>query len=209
MTPHNETILTGKKVILFPLSEIDLDHFVRLHRADKNGYMQRYCLKEMTEDEAKKYAAHLIATNQIFVFTVLTKEGKASRRAGYVYITDLSNYACEISGIMDIEFARGLGRMLRKDKYTYSQDAVHTLLEFLFNKLNLERVQISLLEKNVIAIALAKKEGFEHEGTLRKYLRIGDTSENVAIMSIIRETPVKAEDKIQEVTDGKVKTTAS
>lgn len=207
MINHSETILTGKKVVLFPLASIDLDHFIQLHRADINGYMQRYSLHKMTDDEAKRYITLLLDNQQMFVFTVLTKEGKSSRRAGYVYMTDLTESACEISGIMDKEFARGLGRQLRKDKYTYAQDAMHTLIEFLTNKLKLQRIQISLLENNAVARAMALREHFEVEGVLRKLIKINGEYKNVVIMSIINTLPDKQDN--QEVQHGEKQPTAT
>lgn len=205
-------MLVGKKVILFPLAIVDLDNFVKLHRNDTQGYLQRYCLKEMTDDEAKRYILALLTMHQIAIFTVMTKEGKASRRAGYVYISDFSKDACNISGIMDKEFAQGLHKQLRRDKYTYAQDALHTLLNFIFNRFELERIETTILSRNKLALALAQKEGFKKEGVMRHYIKINGQFDDVAVLSILRnewtdKMPIPKEAKdfnMQGVTDGKV-----
>lgn len=185
MTDSN--IIIGKRVVLFNLEPPDLEHFVRIHREDKNGYLQRYCLKEMTQDEATKYVLALLSTNQVRVFTVLTKEGKKSRKAGYIYITDLSTRSCSLTGILDREFTTGLAKQLRKGKNTFSQDALHCILGYCFLKLGLDRVESDVMENNRLAMALLKKEGFKKEGILRRYAYINGQSHDVAIFSMLKE----------------------
>jgi RimJ/RimL family protein N-acetyltransferase len=213
MITHGENILTGKKVLLFPMADIDLEHFIKLHREDKHGYMQRYCLKEMTPEEARKYILILVASSQIYVWTVMTKEGKASRRAGYVYISDLSKNACNVSGIMDNEFAKGLGRILRRDKLTYAQDSLHTLLKFIFEDFGLERVETTIVENNRTALSLAQREGFKKEGVMRHYLKVDDSFADVAVLSILKnewqfkmppKQEAKEEIKTEIFCDGKI-----
>lgn len=180
-------IIIGRRVVLFPLAPQDLEHFVKLHREDKHGYMQRFCLKEMTEEEAKKYILALLTTNSIIVFAAYTKEGKASRKAGYVYLSDITRHGACISGIMDKEFSKGLGKQLRRDKYTFSQDALHTLLAFCFEKMSLNRITSDVLEENRLAVALLKKEGLIKEGTMRQGAYINGEYKNVANFSMLKE----------------------
>lgn len=178
--------LIGKRVILFPLEEHDLDDFVKIHRNDKRGVMCRFSLKEMTEEEARKYTIGLLAARQIIVWVVMTKEGKASRKAGYIYISDLSKFSVNVSGIMSRDFATGLSKQIRRNKYTFAQDALHTLLKHCFDELGLERIECGILEENRTAVALALREGFTKEGTLRKYFCINDELKNIVILSILK-----------------------
>lgn len=179
--------IIGKKIILFPLAPTDLDHFVQLHRGDKQGYMQRFCLKEMSEEEAKNYIGLFIATSQIFVFTVMTKEGKASRRGGYIYFSDITDFAVTLNGIMDVELMKGLGRVIRKEKYTFSEDAIITLINWAFSNMEkLERIQTEVVERNRLSLLLNQKCGFKKEGVLRDYLKVNDRRENVVMLSILK-----------------------
>lgn len=196
-----KNVLIGKRVILFNLEPADLDHFVKLHREDKNGYLHKYCFKEMTDEEARKYLIALLATQQILVFTAYTKEGKASRRAGYVYLSDVSQHACSLTGIMDKEFSTGLAKQLRKGKNTFSQDALHVILGYCFLKLGIERVQTDVVETNRLAMALLQREGFTKEGTLRKYICINGNDYNVAIWSILKEEYHDGQEKRAEYRD--------
>lgn len=180
-------VLIGKKVILFPLEECDLETFIKLHREDRNGYMCRFCLKNMSPDEAKAYVLNLLATGQIVVWTGFTKEGKASRRCGFIYMSDIKRHSVSISGILDKEFARGITKYLNRDKYTFSQDALHTLAQFAFEEMRVARVEMDIIENNRIALALAKKERFVKEGVLRNYVITNDQLENVVILSMLTE----------------------
>jgi len=187
--------IIGKRVILFPLVPADLENFIKLHRDDKNGFMCRFSLKNMTEDEAIKYVFVLLTTAQILAFSVMTKEGKASRVAGYVYLSDITKYSASVSGILDKEFARGLSKQLKHGKRTYSQDALHTTLGFCFDTLGLSRVEADALEHNRIIIPLLNAEGFAKEGVLRNALLTDDGLKNVVIFSLLKEEWDNGKDK--------------
>ena len=187
--------IVGKRVILFPMVPSDLSNFIKLHREDRNGFMGRFSLRNMTEDEAIRYVFALLTTAQILAFAVITKEGKASRRGGYVYLSDLTKYSASVSGILDKEFARGLPKQLRLGKRTYSQDALHTVLKFCFETLNLERVEADILENNRIIKPLLQSEGFRKEGILRNALLTDDGLKNIVIFSLLKKEWENGENK--------------
>jgi RimJ/RimL family protein N-acetyltransferase len=179
--------IIGKKVILFSLTPQDFDHFSSLLRGDKNGYMLKFCLKDMNDEESKNYLGALLVTKQLIPFTVITKEGKASRRGGYVYLSDLTPEAVNLSGIMDREFAVGLAKVMKKDKYTFSQDSVITLIDWLFNNIKtMQRIETNVVETNRLSLQLMKRCGFTEEGVLRQYVKIDDRRENVVVLSLLR-----------------------
>jgi hypothetical protein len=184
----SDNTLIGKKVILFEFLPADLEHFVKLHREDKLGFMQDCCLKKMTEDEAKNYVRALVLTGQIQCWSVYTKDGKNSHRAGFIYLGDKSSFSCQVSGIMDNEFAKGITKRIREGKYTYSEDALRVILDYCFNKLNFIRVASSILPVNKRALALSKKAGFEEEGIMRKSFKLDDdVFSDVVKLAILKE----------------------
>ena len=177
----------GKKVVLFELQPLDIPSFAEVHREDKHGYMQSMNLSKMTQDEAEKYVFMLLSSLQMIAFVVMTKEGKASRKVGYVYINDLSIYGCSISGIMLKEFAIGLGRQVRRGKYTYSEDSLITLIDWLYkNFSSLDRIQADVVAENKLSLALINRVGFTKEGTLRNYLHLDDKAVDVIVHSLLR-----------------------
>lgn len=180
--------IIGQKVILFEVEPRDFKDFAELHRKDKHGFLQQFCLKKMTEEEAINYTALAFLSGQIIGFTITTKEGRGARRVGYVYIGNITQTGCMISGVMDIEFVKGLGKLIRKDKYTYSEDSLRTLINFVFEKIpSIHRIETNVLMKNGLGRKLVERSGFQKEGVLRKYLQIDDVLEDVAVYSILRE----------------------
>lgn len=180
-------ILYGKKTIGFPFIFPDLEHLVNLLRDDKFGYMGNYCLKKMSTEEGMRYIHEQLVTGQILIWAIYTKEGRSAKRAGYAYLTDMSHFSCEVGGIMDIQFAKGLGKQLRRDKYTYAEDAFRSLIKYAFEKMGMQRVQSVVLEFNRRSIALDYKVGFKKEGVMRKAFDLDGQLTNLQIFSILKE----------------------
>lgn len=179
--------IIGKKVVLFEIQKVDIPHFAEVHRQDKRGYMQAMNLSKMTQEQAEQYVWMLLSSLQMIAFVVMTKEGKASRKAGYAYITDLSAYGCSISGIMLKEFASGLARQIKRGKYTYSEDSMRTLIDWLYkNFKSLDRIQAEAIAENKLSLALVSRVGFTKEGTLRNYLHLDDKAVDVVVHSLLR-----------------------
>jgi len=177
----------GKKVVLFEIEPVDIPSFAEAHRDDKHGYMQAMNLSKMTQAQAESYVALMLTTLQMTAFVVMTKEGKASRRVGYVYVTDITEHGCSISGIMLKEFAKGLGREIRRGKYTYSEDSLFTLVDWLYtNFKKLDRIQADVVATNKLSLALLLRAGFTLEGTLRNYLHLDDKTVDVCVHSLLR-----------------------
>lgn len=180
-------ILYGKKTISFPFIFQDLKHLITLLREDKFGYMGKFCLKKMTEQQAANYIHSMIVNGEICIWSVFTKEGKASRKAGYAYLTDITPFSCEVGGIMDMQFAKGLTKHLRADKYTFAEDAFRAMLKYCFEKANMERCQSVILEFNRRSMALDYKIGFKKEGILRKSFELEGALVNLHVFSLLKE----------------------
>ena len=180
-------IIIGKRVLLFPLEVVDIDHFVQLHREDKNGMLGEFCLREMTFEEAKKYILTLLVTNQIRVFTGYAKEGKASKKLGYIYLSCVTPFSCNVVGIIDKEMLKGLGKVIRQDKYTFSEDALRTITQWCFNGAGFTRIEYRTFKKNLLSMRLAEKAGFTREGILRKSFKIGEDYLDMVIYSILKD----------------------
>lgn len=179
------SILKGRKTMLFPFHINDVTMFIKLHRNDKKGYLGQFCFKYMTEAEAINYLHNLIALNKIHVWTVFTKEMKP-RFVGFVYLSNMEKFKCTISGVMDNEFIRGLSRELRRDKYTYSEDAFRSIIKHVFTT-TIMRVESDCIENNRLSFNLCKKVGFVLEGTRRKAMEMDGEFYNVMYLSIIKE----------------------
>ena len=178
-------VLTGRKTMLFPFSVNDLPLFLKLHREDTKGYLGQFCLKYMSQAEALNYVHTLLVLNKIHVWTVYTKEVKP-RVAGFAYISDIEQYKCCMIGVMDGEFARGLTRELRRDKYTYSEDAFRTLIKHIFTT-TIIRIESNIVETNRLSLALDKKIGFVQEGIRRKAIYRDGIFYNNIYLSLLKD----------------------
>lgn len=180
-----DNILYGKKVVLFPLEPVDLEHFIKLHREDKKGNLQDMCLKNLSEDEANRYVRALLLTGQIRVWSVFTKDVKNPHRIGFIYLHDLKSFSSGVSGVMDSEIVKGLGKIIRNGKYTYSEDATRVIIDFCFNKLNLHRLETSIIENNRRSLLLTKKVGWQIEGKARDAFKVDEEYKNLILLSLL------------------------
>lgn len=139
----------------------------------------------MTEAEAINYLHALVSTNQIHIWTVYTKEIK-SRFVGFVYLSNIERFKATVSGVMDNEFVRGLSRELRRDKYTYSEDAFRSLVKHAFTS-SIIRIESDCLEENRLSFNLCKRVGFTLEGIRRKAMEMDGKFYNAMYLSILKE----------------------
>lgn len=180
-------MLEGKKTILFPIAKTDFDLFAKLHKEDNNHYMGRFCLDKLNEEEAKQYLLSLFFGRQMVVWVVHTKEGKASKKAGFIYLSDLTDSSASINGIMDPKFAEGLLKRLKKQgSYTYTEDAFLTIIKFCFEDLGFERIEADMLGKNRLASKLMEKMNFKREAKLRHAIKLDDKFEDILIYAMLK-----------------------
>lgn len=179
-------IIYGKKTILFPFAPQDLSHFVALHRNDKEGYLQQYSLKNMTEEEATRFVIMLFNTKQISCWSVYAKSKINDKRLGFIYISELTSFSCQVSGVMDTSIMKGLLKYIRKGKVTFAEDALKTLVGYLF-RIGLKRIETNALSTNRRALFLNKRVGFIQEGKLREAFNRGDKYIDVILFSILKK----------------------
>jgi ribosomal-protein-alanine N-acetyltransferase len=74
----------------------------------------------------------------------------------------------------------------------HMSEAVHTLLPFAFNTLNLHRLEAACLPQNQASVALLQKSGFLQEGKAKKYLRINGVWRDHLLFALLEEEYYKA-----------------
>ncbi|MDQ0208687.1 GNAT family N-acetyltransferase [Alkalicoccobacillus murimartini] len=97
---------------------------------------------------------------------------------------------CDYRDINWIVRSATLGIMIGEPNYWgtgHSEDTVATLLHYLFNTLNLNRVQIDTWSGNKRAVRFFEKCGFVKEGELRQGEYIDGQFYHTILMSILRE----------------------
>lgn len=180
-------ILYGKKTVLFPFDpKVDFKHFVEVHRKDKQGYMCRFCLRDLPEDIAYQYISDMILRRQVFIWTVMS-QGKDARRVGFIYLSDVSTFSASVSGIMDSEFAKSLDKQMRRGKVTFAEEALTLMIDACFKDFNLLRIDSDLTDHNRAAMALNRRIGFVKEGVRRKAYKVDNQYHDIIMMSILKE----------------------
>lgn len=181
--------IIGKRVILFPFEVDELGHFVELHRRDRQGMMGKFCLREMTQEEGEKYIAALFITGQLKAWSCYTKEGKATRKLGYIYLTEISPFSAQIVGIIDKEILKGLAKVIRQGKYSFSEDAIRTMVSWAFNEAGFSRIEYRVFTDNRLSLRLAEKSGFQREGVLRRCFLDKDKYKDIAVYAVLKDLP--------------------
>jgi [ribosomal protein S5]-alanine N-acetyltransferase len=100
---------------------------------------------------------------------------------GYVQITGINatHRSAEIGLRIGAEQNRGQG---------FGQEALHLAVNFCWNHLNLNRVQLIVFKHNERAIRAYQAAGFKKEGVLRKAAFIGGEWTDLVPMAILRPT---------------------
>ncbi len=81
-----------------------------------------------------------------------------------------------------------MGYKLDKDEVGrgYMAEAMQKMIKFVFDELDLQRIEINIMPENQKSIALAERLGFVHEGTVYSYLKINGIWEDHLRYSMIK-----------------------
>jgi [ribosomal protein S5]-alanine N-acetyltransferase len=96
--------------------------------------------------------------------------------------------------IDSIDFRNGLGEygilMGEKEEWGkgYAKEATVAVLGHCFNKLNLRKVTLGVVESNVLAVKLYQKLGFVIEGTLKDHKYYDGAYRDILRMALFRKT---------------------
>ncbi len=188
-TVISESILIGEKVRLRPVEERDLPCFVEwLADREVTRWLAAMGQPPTLEDEREWYESKRLDPENVMwsieTLRVLphdpTHSGQAEwRLAGNVELrlTPRARRAEMGIAIQDkTQWNRGLGT-----------DAVRLVLDYAFNDLDLNRVELTTDEENARAIRCYEKSGFAREGLLRQHRLIDGRFGNTIVMSVLRE----------------------
>ena len=189
--------IIGKRVVLFPFEATELSHFVELHRQDKNGMLGRFCLKDLPQEAGESFFAEILLLGQIRIWSVYTKNGKASQKIGYMYIDDITPISCSLIGILDKSISKGLIKILNSGKYSWSEDAIRTLCKYIFEN-GINRIEYSFFNGNKLSENLAKKCGFKFEGIKRQCFKFGEELRDIVSYSLLKSDVSNDEDNNEQ-----------
>ena len=179
--------IVGKKTILCPMQKQDIDYFADLYISNAIK-LRRFKQEDLNKEEIIKTILLALIAGNIKIWLGITNQGKAYRKIGFIYLTEITETTCNINGVVDINFLKGLSKVLdRKGKPSYTEDAFMNMLEHIFTKTTIERVEANIISTNNLAIKLCKKCGLKKEGLLHSACRIEGKSANLVIMAILKK----------------------
>ena len=167
------------RVTLRPLEIEDTCNIVRW-RNSKEVKKNLFSQEDITEEQHIRYFNDFVRQNRCIQFIIVVNDEDNSKDIGTIFIKniDIANKKGEFGIFIGEEKARGLG---------YSKYAIQEVLKFAFINLELNRVYLSVLNNNKIAIHSYLSQGFLIEGRLRQdYYRNG-TFYDVIVMSILKD----------------------
>jgi RimJ/RimL family protein N-acetyltransferase len=100
----------------------------------------------------------------------------------------------QINGINSVHRSAEIGIRIGEEKHRgqgYGQEALRLAVEFCWNHLNLNRVQLVVFKHNIRAISAYKAVGFRKEGVLRKAPFIGGGRVDLCVMAALRPAPAR------------------
>jgi RimJ/RimL family protein N-acetyltransferase len=177
-------MIRGKKVELRPISLEDFrysyiwrndEELAKLTAASDAAYYNNISEEKMEEIYQDIYMN--FNKNEEYEFSIYTHDDIFIGKCGYRDL-HLPSRRCTIGiSIGDKDF-RGKG---------YGTDALKTLIRYLFDTMNLERIQLDTWSGNEPAIRSYEKCGFVVEGRLRRYDFIDGKYYDAIIMGLLKE----------------------
>lgn len=173
-------MIEGEKTRLRAIEREDIPTFVRwLNDQEVRRYLEMYLPISRAEEE--EWFEHHLRDNSTRVLAIETKEGV---QIGNISIDELDwkNRSARLGIVIGEKEHWGRG---------YGTDAVISLLEFIFNEMNLHRIYLSVFDFNERAIRCYEKCGFRREGEARESLFRDGEYHTSLLMAVLREDFVK------------------
>jgi len=179
-------ILKGKKIILKPIKVSEANNFLRWF---KDPEVTRYLLIDgegLTSEKEKKTIKNFRKKKDQSVWSIYTKDKIHIGSTGLNNI-DTKKHKKAVWGIVIGErsyWRQGIGT-----------DVLKTVLRFCFNKLKLNRVELSVYAKNRGTYRLYLKCGFKKEGIRRQAIFKNGKYNDDIIMGILKSDYKKLKNK--------------
>ncbi len=139
-----------------------------------------YTTKKEVQELLDKYISSY-QRSDYYRWAIIEKESGICIGQIAIFLVDNKNHFCEI------EYALG-STFHRKG---YATEAVRSILDFCFNKVNFHKVQVCHKEGNFASQGVIKKCNFTYEGTLRDFFFMDGKYVNRLYYSMLKDEYVK------------------
>ena len=169
--------IEGEKVYLRPYHPHD-DELVFYGKNNSDVRQTLFLFSPITQEQVKKELEQWANSKETVLFTICSQEDYiAVGQTALVRIDYISRAAVFYIAIYDPQYwSKGFGG-----------EATKLMIEYAFDILNLNRVQLHVSCENVNAVEAYKKAGFTIEGTLRQAMYHCNRYVDFYVMGILRE----------------------
>ena len=173
-------MLKGKRISLAPIKREYIDSFLKwFNDPEITQYLTMY--RPMTRMEEEDWFENLKnRENSIhFAIVILAEDGleKLIGNCG-IHNIDWKNRVGEVGIVIGEKDYQNRG---------YGTEVIELLLEYGFNTVNLNRIELYVYDYNIRALRSYKKAGFTEEGRKRQFMWIKGKYYDAIIMSILAE----------------------
>jgi RimJ/RimL family protein N-acetyltransferase len=173
-------MLKGKDVILAPMKKEYIETFLKwITDPEIIQYLLLY--KPMTEEMEEEWYDSLKHRENDFLFSILLSQKDNSEKL-------IGN--CGLHRIDWINRVGTAGIMIGEKKEQgkgYGTEAMRLLIEYGFNTLNLNRIELKVYDFNINAMKSYKKVGFIEEGCKRQAIWKNGKYNDIIIMALLKE----------------------
>ena len=178
MENYLNTFLLGKKITLKQMTSSDLDTFAKIEGEKRSLLLANDEIPfPHTLEDHTAFFNSISGKKEEFIFGIYDNMSKELLGSCGVYAVNWINSTCSV-GISISEKYHGKG---------FGSDAMQTLISFIFNYININKVKLQVFSFNKSAIRSYEKCGFTKEGVLRNEIfRFGQFLD-VYLFGLMRE----------------------
>jgi perosamine synthetase len=168
--------IIGESLNLREIDSTDLSKML-IWRNNEENRKWFFTQDEITNAQQEEWYNLYLEDKTDFMYIIETKEGVPIGTIGIKNI-DKRNKQAEIGRLII-----GEKDYLRKG---FATEATKILVNYCFEKLNLNRIYLEVFKHNIKAINMYKQVGFRKEGSLREAIFAGGTWHDIDLMSILK-----------------------
>ena len=176
MKSAKEAFITGKKVFLRPVQEEDESMIARIENHPDARETLFYALPTSLRQQREKITKHADDPTTILLIICRKEDHTAIGQTAFFRIDWVGRMATFYLGIADKEnWAKG-----------YGSETTALMLDYAFQTLNLNRVQLHVALENKGAVKVYQRNGFQIEGTLREAMYHRGHYSDFYVMGILK-----------------------
>ena len=167
--------LIGEHIYLRNISDDDTVNIIkwRNNEAVRRNFINQELL---TEEVHREWLKNKVEIGEVFQLIIIEKSTEIPIGSVFLRDIDMKNNKAEFGIFIGENKARGKG---------FGQEATKLIVEYGFNKLNLNKIFLRVLEQNIQGIKSYEKAGFIKEGVFKEDVKIGDKYYDVIFMGIM------------------------